>query len=59
MNLSPQVLPLTPNIGAEIDGIDLSAELDAATLRFIRQALLKYLVIFFRDQVLTLEQHKD
>ena len=59
MNLSPQVLPLTPNIGAEIDGIDLSAELDAATLRFIRQALLKYLVIFFRDQILTLEQHKD
>ena len=41
---------LFPNIGAEIDGIDLSAELDAATLRFIRQALLKYLVIFFRDQ---------
>ena len=59
MNVSPQVLPLTPDIGAEIHGIDLSTYLDPATFRFIREALLKHLVIFFRDQELTLEQHKD
>ena len=59
MNVSPQVLPLTPDIGAEIHGIDLSTYLDPATLRFIREALLQHLVIFFRDQELTLEQHKN
>jgi taurine dioxygenase len=59
MNGSLQVLPLTPEIGAEIHGIDLSKRLDPATLRFIREALLQHLVIFFRDQKLTLEQQKD
>lgn len=51
------VRPVTPRIGAEIDGIDLSAELSDDVIAEIRQALLTYKVIFFRDQDLTHAQH--
>ena len=44
--------PVTPTIGAEISGIDLSKELDSATEDQIYDALLKHLVLFFRDQEL-------
>jgi alkyl sulfatase len=37
-------------LGAEIVGVRLSGDLDAETVRQIRQALLKYKVIFFREQ---------
>jgi taurine dioxygenase len=47
---------LAANIGAEIHGADL-AKLDEAILSEIRQAFLLYQVIFFRDQILTREQH--
>ena len=39
-------------LGAEIGGVDLSAELPEATIAAIRQALLDHQVIFFRDQQL-------
>ena len=39
-------------LGAELPGIDLSAELSDETITAIRQALLEHLVIFFRDQTL-------
>lgn len=51
------VSPLTPRIGAEIDGVDLTRELPDETIAEIRQALLTYKVIFFRDQDITQEQH--
>lgn len=51
------VHPLTPAIGAEIDGIDLSQELDDATIAEIRAALLAHKVIFFRDQKISRAQH--
>ncbi|MEE4302065.1 MAG: TauD/TfdA family dioxygenase [Pseudomonadales bacterium] len=51
------VRPLSPAIGAEIHGVDLCGELDEATIRAIRRALLDHGVIFFRDQPLTREQH--
>ena len=51
------VRPLTPAIGAEIGGIDLSQPLDELTLAEVRRAFLDHLVIFFRDQHLTPEQH--
>jgi taurine dioxygenase len=51
------VFPLTPRIGAEIDGVDLRGELPDDTIAEIRQALLTYKVIFFRDQDITQEQH--
>ena len=49
--------PVAGGLGAEISGVDLAAKLDAETVAEIRQALLDHLVIFFRDQVITPEQH--
>ena len=40
-------------LGAEIHGVDLASELDAATIAALRRALLDHLVIFFRDQDLS------
>lgn len=51
------IAPLTPAIGAEISGIDLSRSTDAATRAVLREALLQWKVIFFRDQDITTEQH--
>jgi taurine dioxygenase len=51
--------PLTPAIGAEVDGVDLSEPLDGATLAELRGALLEWKVLFFRDQDITTEQHLD
>ena len=50
-----QVQPLTPRIGAEISGVDLSAELPDETRADIRDALLAHRVVFFRDQYLDAE----
>ena len=52
------VIPLAPAIGAEICGVDLSKPLDNATFAEIHHAFLEHLVIFFRDQQLSPEQHK-
>jgi taurine dioxygenase len=49
--------PLTPFIGAEIFGIDLRENLPPETIAEVRQALLQYKVIFFRDQDITADQH--
>lgn len=51
------VAPLTPRIGAEIVGVDLSEDLPDRTIEEIRRALLTYKVIFFRDQDISHEQH--
>ncbi|HEX7777434.1 MAG TPA: TauD/TfdA family dioxygenase [Parvibaculum sp.] len=51
------VKPLTPTIGAVIHGIDLTKPLGDATLAAIRQTLLEWKVVFFRDQAITTEQH--
>jgi taurine dioxygenase len=53
-----QVVPLTPNIGAEIGGIDLAIPLSEQQFNEVHQALMRHLVIFFRDQKLTTDQHK-
>jgi taurine dioxygenase len=50
---------LTPIIGAEIAGVDLSAPLSNRTFDEIHRALAENLVIFFRDQHLTPRQHLD
>ena len=44
-------------IGAEIHGVDLASELSDDVIADIRQALLDYKVIFFRDQPMTSAQH--
>jgi len=51
------MLTLSPTIGAEIDGVDLRDELGDDTIAEIRSALLRWKVIFFRDQDITAEQH--
>jgi taurine dioxygenase len=44
------VAPLTANIGAEIGGVDLADDLDDAVIDEIRETLLAWKVVFFRDQ---------
>ncbi|MEO0785542.1 MAG: TauD/TfdA family dioxygenase [Pseudomonadota bacterium] len=51
-----QARPMTPAIGAEIEGVDL-AKIDDELIADLRQALLTYQVIFFRDQDITRAQH--
>lgn len=45
--------PLTPVIGAEVSGIDLAAPISPETEEQIYAALMKHLVLFFRDQDLS------
>ena len=54
-----EISKLTPAIGAELEGIDLSGGLSDEALREIRTALLDNLVVFFRNQELTVQQQKD
>jgi len=44
------VCPITPSIGAEIQGVRLSGDLPAETVTAIRNALLRHRVVFFRGQ---------
>ncbi len=48
---------LTAAIGAEVRGVDLSQPLDGATVQVVRQALLDHMVLFFRDQSMTTDDH--
>ena len=50
---SIEIRPISPALGAEIAGVDISAPLDDQLVAEIRAALLRHLVIFFRDQRLT------
>ena len=56
--MSLRIEPVSPVIGAEVSGIDLSSALDDATRDALERALSEHLVLFFRDQDLTFEQHK-
>ena len=51
------IRPVAGALGAEISGVDLSRDLSEDTIAEIRQALLDHLVIFFRDQDISPEQH--
>jgi alpha-ketoglutarate-dependent taurine dioxygenase len=55
--LGLDVRPMAGHIGAEIFGVDLSQPLDAATVAEIRSTLLRWKVVFFRDQDITQPQH--
>ncbi|MFN3892150.1 MAG: TauD/TfdA dioxygenase family protein [Beijerinckiaceae bacterium] len=61
MNEAPgksiEVVPLTKHIGAEIRGVDLSKPVDTQTQKAIYQAWLEHIVIVFRGQKLTQEDH--
>ncbi len=51
--------PAHPTIGAEVSGIDLSKALSDEARDQIKAALLKYKVLFFRDQTVDRRQHLD
>jgi taurine dioxygenase len=52
-----QVEPLSPTVGAEIRGFRMDGNISSEQLAEIRQALLNWKVIFFRDQDVSIEEH--
>jgi taurine dioxygenase len=66
MSASPQLssqrfglkaIPQQPSLGAEIIGLDLREPLSSEHQRQLNEFLLEYKVLFFRDQLITREQH--
>jgi taurine dioxygenase len=53
------IRPISPLIGAEIAGLDLSRPLGDAVIAEVRRALNTHHVIFFRDQDLTPDRQAD
>jgi len=51
------IRPLQPTIGAEIGGVDLAQPLSTDQRDEIKDAILRYKVVFFRDQNLDRDQH--
>jgi taurine dioxygenase len=52
-----QVAPLSPTIGAEITGIDITVPLSDDAVRELRRAILEWKVLFFRDQPMELDAY--
>ena len=52
------VTPLSPNIGGQVDGIDLTGPLGPRVVQELHDALMDHQVLFFRDQALTHETQK-
>ena len=51
------VTPYSPHIGAEIGKIDLTRPLSEVELAELRRAFVEHLVLFFRDQKISFEDH--
>ena len=51
------LIPLTTRIGAEVQGIDLGADLPNNSLDALYDGLIRYQVLFFRQQKLSPRQH--
>jgi taurine dioxygenase len=52
-----EVRKATPNLGAEIHGVDLSQPLGNQQFQEIHDALMDNLIVFFRDQHISVDQH--
>jgi len=52
-----KVAPMSLHMGAEITGVDLKAPLSEETIREIREAWVRWKVVFFRGQHLDHAQH--
>ncbi|MSP02222.1 MAG: TauD/TfdA family dioxygenase [Acetobacteraceae bacterium] len=52
-----EVRPLASAVGAEIGGVDLSADLPDGLIADLKGALARHGVIVFRDQILSEDQH--
>jgi taurine dioxygenase len=59
MNQALKITPTNMPVGAYVEGVDLSKELDAQTFQQIEAAYDRHTVLVFRDQKLTPEQHID
>jgi taurine dioxygenase len=55
---SIEVKPVTPRIGAEVSGIDLTRALSNSQVEELHRALAEHQVLFFREQKLDLERQK-
>lgn len=53
-----EVTPISPALGAEVSGIDLRQDVTPEQLAEIRSAIADNLVLVFRDQDITPEDHK-
>lgn len=53
-----RVRPMTPVIGAEVDGLVLDGDLDDECVEELRAALLDWKVLVFRDQAIDRSQHR-
>lgn len=53
------VIPLAGRIGAQINGVELSSNLNPEVLNQIRQSLLEHKVIFFRNQEHLTDQEQE
>jgi taurine dioxygenase len=52
-----EIRPLSPTIGAEISGVRMNGDVPDEQIAEIRQALLDWKVIFFRDQDVEVAEH--
>ena len=52
-----QLLHLTPSIGTEVHGIELSRDLDQTVIDYLSDLLVERKVVFFRDQHISMEAH--
>jgi taurine dioxygenase len=53
-----RIEPLAGALGAEVHGIDLAGPLDSVTKQAVHEAWMQHQVLFFRDQAITIDQHK-
>jgi taurine dioxygenase len=53
-----KVTPLSPSFGAEVEGLDLRQDVTAQQLEEIKRASAEHLVLVFRNQEITSEDHK-
>lgn len=54
-----EITPMTPRIGAEVSGIDLTKSLGNQQFQELHDALMEHSVLFFRNQNVDVEQHKN
>ena len=53
-----EVKPLNPRVGAVVSGVDLTKSLGNQQFDELHRAWMEHSVLFFRDQELSIEQHK-
>ena len=54
-----EITTMTPRIGAEVSGVDLTKSLGNQQFQELHDALMEHSVLFFRDQDVDVEQHKN